>query len=384
MPRKTDPSRDLQAQKAAYLRARHNMSQEEIGTTLGGVSQPYVSRLLRRAEEMGWLVTQLHFVDRDIPEETLAEIYRLLEPRSLMEVLWTLGERTGRCIPNIRVFDSGSDSVTPQALEQRRQRFARSAAGSLNELIRAAQIVGVTWGRTVSELIEHLSGLHRGLSNQRTVQFVPVCAELVGLAMRGYSSSRLADRLNDIVNEGAGDHLSLAGVPAYIPRRYDRGKTEVLWEYVCDIGSYQKIFKQNMPLVAQMDALLTSVGSSDKPVGGSVAELVEAGEIDAKKLRSLVIGDIGGVLIPQPSLSNGDKRLIRELNEMWTGINLEHLQQTAFNASRNTKMPGNIVVALGRDKTPVLCEVIRMGLVNELMVDGDLAQSLEVALCDLL
>ena len=384
MPRKTDSSRDLQAQKAAYLRAQHNMSQEEIGTTLGGVSQPYVSRLLRRAEEMGWLVTQLHFVDRDIPEEALTEIYRLLVPQSLREILWRLGERTGQCIPNIRVFDSGGDTVTPQALEQRRQRFARSAASSLNEFIHAARVVGVTWGRTVSVLIEHLSQLNRSPRNQRSVQFVPVCAELVGLAMRGYSSSRLADRLNDIVNEGTGDHLSLTGVPAYIPRRYDRNKTKVLWEYVCDIGSYQKIFKQNMPLVAQIDALLTSVGSSDKPVGGSVTELVEAGEIDDRKLRSLVVGDIGGVLIPQPSLSNGDKRIIHELNGMWTGINLEHFQQIAFNASRNTKMPGNIVVALGRDKTPVLCEVIRMGLVNELMVDRDLAQSLEVALCNLI
>ena len=80
MARKTDPARDYQAQKAAYLRAQHNLSQEEIGKLLGGITQPHVSRLLARAEEMGWRVTEQHFVESDIPQEVMDEIRHLLEP----------------------------------------------------------------------------------------------------------------------------------------------------------------------------------------------------------------------------------------------------------------------------------------------------------------
>ena len=377
MPRKVEAARDLQAQKAAYLRAQHKLSQEEIGKVLGGITQPHVSRLLARAEEMGWLVTEQHFVQRDISEEVMEEIRHLLAPQPLVRALQQLGQQHNRLIPNVRVFDSGSTAMTPEAMILRRKRFGRMAAGRLEELLRGANIIGVAWGRTVSGLIEGLASLHRGLQHQSPIQFVPVCAELVGPATPEYSSSRLTDRLHDIVNDGKGERLSLSGVPAYIPRHYSQERARVIWEYVFDIGSYQKIFRGASPLLANMDALLTSIGPAEVIIGGNATELAAAGDIDIQQLQSLVVGDMGGVLIPQLGLSDAERTLVTELNTMWTGVRLNHLEYIAHDASRNTHKKGNIVIAIGRGRATILYEIIRLGLVNELLIDHDLATALE-------
>lgn len=372
MTRRADPSRDTQAQKAAYLRAQHSMSQEEIGRVLGGISQAHVSRLLRRAEDMGWIVTELHFIDKDIPEDILEEIHRLMEPPGLTEAIQKIGQQSGHCIPGARVFDSGSSSPTPEAAEMRRRRFGRLAAGRLAELLQQSEVVGVAWGRTVNNLIEGLAGKHLISRDQKPIQFVPVCAELLGLAMPEYSSTRLADRLDDLINGGKGERLSLSGVPAYIPRRYKKEQASMVRQYVHDISSYQKIFSDKFPLMAKMDTLISSIGPPDLPVGGAISELLTAGGIKADKLQSLIIGDMGGVLIPHPSLSRSDSRLIDELNMMWTGVNYEHLEHIARQSEQDTRRSGNIVVAIGRDKAPALIEIIRLGLVNELLIDEDL------------
>jgi DNA-binding transcriptional regulator LsrR (DeoR family) len=375
MARRADLSRDKQAQKAAYLRAQHNMSQEEIGGVLG-ISQAHVSRLLSRAGEMGCLVTELRFIEQGIPEETLEEIHQLLEPPAITDTIRKIGQQSGRFGPNARVFDSGTDSPTPEAAEMRRRRFGRSAAGRLAELLKQSDVVGVAWGRTVSNLIEGLDGKNLVSRELDPIQFVPTCAELLGLAMPGFSSTRLTERLIDLVNKGNGDRLSLSGVPAYIPRRYKKEQAAAVRQYVYDINSYQKIFRGKFPLASKIDTLLTSIGPPDQPVGGSVADLLTAAGIKAEKLQSLVIGDMGGVLIRQPTLDRSERRLINELNLMWTGLQYEHLEHIAREAAQNPRRTGNIVVAIGQDKAPVLIEIIRLGLVNEIIIDQDLARAL--------
>lgn len=379
MTRRADPSRDTQAQKAAYLKAQHSMSQEEIGGVLGGISQAHVSRLLSRAEDLGCLVTKLSFVEQGISEETLQEIYQLLEPPALTEAISKIGQQSSRCVPRARVFDSGTSSPTAEAAEIRRKRFGRSAAGRLAELIQQSEVIGVAWGRTVSNIIDGLVGKHLVSREQHPIQFVPTCAELLGLAMPEYSSTRLADRLIDLVNNGKGDRLSLSGVPAYIPRRYKKEQAAAVRQYVYDISSYQRIFRGKIPLAAKIDTLITSIGSPAFAVGGSITELLSAAGIKAEKLQSLIIGDMGGVLIRKPSLDRSERRLINELNMMWTGLHYEHLENIARESEQNQRKSGNIVVAIGREKAPALIEIIRLGLVNELLIDQDLAMALEQA-----
>jgi hypothetical protein len=54
------------------------------------------------------------------------------------------------------------------------------------------------------------------------VKFVPVCAELTSCASVEFSSSRIADRLNEVINGRRGEQFSLTDVPAFIPRRLQR------------------------------------------------------------------------------------------------------------------------------------------------------------------
>lgn len=377
MPRKASPLRDLQTQKAAYLRAQHKMSQEDIGQTLGGISQAHVSRLLSHAEKMGWLETELRFVSQGIADEVLEDIYQLLEPPELASAIRRIGQGNTSKIPNARVFDSGTDSATPEAMEIRRKRFGRAAAGRLMELLQSSEVVGVAWGKTISQLIEGMAS-QSALKYKQSIQFVPVCAELPGLAMPGYSSTRLAALLNELVNgEDWDEHFSLTGIPAYIPKRYEKEQAEMLWRYIVDISSYQKIFRNQFSFMARMDTLITSISAPALPMGGCISELLTAGGISAEDLNTLIVGDMGGVLIPRAGLNDKDKNRVDELNAMWTGVNYQHLRQIADESFRQPRKAGNIVIAVGQDKVPILTEVIRLGLANELLIDKSLATALE-------
>lgn len=368
--------RDKRAQQAAYLRARHNFSQDEIGRLLGGVSQSHVSRLLTHATDRGWLVTELHFNERNISAEALREIQHLMEPRRLVARFEEIRMRTGRMTPNIRVFDSGSESPTSGAFEIRCRRFGRSAAGRLEELLRQSSAVGLTWGRTVSSLIDGLAATNRSHRPDKPIIFAPVSAELITLAAPDYSSSLLAARLNGLFNNGQGETLRLGGVPAYIPRRYDAAKAQAIREYLLDAASYRRIFAGDAPLINRIDTVITSVGSADRPLGGAMEEVLSAADISAAELKSLIVGDVGGILIPKPGIAAEKTRQVNELNAMWTGITKEHLSRLAMRAA-GVGGAGVVVAAIGRERAAIIAEMIRLEMINELIVDWDLVNALE-------
>lgn len=371
--------RDRRAQQAAYLRARHNFSQEEIGKLLGGVSQSHVSRLLAHATEMGWLVTELRFNQRNMSPEALREIQHLLEPRRLVSRFDEIRARTGRMTPNVRVFDSGSESPTTGAFEIRARRFGRSAAGRLEELLRQSNAVGVTWGRTVSSMVDGLAAANRSYHGDKTITFAPVSAELITLAAPDYSSSLLAARLNNLFNDGAVETLRLGGVPAYIPRRYDAAKVQAIREYLLDAASYRLIFSGENPLINRLDTVITSVGSAERPLGGAMEEVLSAADITATQLKALIAGDVGGILIPKPDLPPDAVRQVDELNAMWTGITKEHLARIAIRAA-GVGGAGVVVAAIGRERARIVVEMIRLEMINELIIDWDLANALEALL----
>jgi DNA-binding transcriptional regulator LsrR (DeoR family) len=370
------PVRDQQALQAAYLRARHGLSQDEIRLHLGNVSQSHVSRLLAHATDRGWLVTELRFNDADLSPDVLRELQQLLEPRGLVEGLRKLGLSTGGLTPEVRVFDSGSDSPTSGAFDLRARRIGRSAAGRLTELLYRSTKVGVTWGKTVGAVVDGLEHAGRSLRKDRPVLFVPVTAELVTLASPDYSSTLLADRLNNSIGHGGGERLLLGGVPAFIPRRYDPAKTQAIREYIHDAASYRRIFVGKDALIDQIDMIITSVGSAERPFGGALSEVLSAADVSAERLRSLIAGDVGGVLIPKSGLSPGDAALLSEINMMWTGITMDHLLRLAAKATQNAT-PGVVVIAIGRERAGVVREMISQQLINQLIIDWDLAKTLE-------
>jgi DNA-binding transcriptional regulator LsrR (DeoR family) len=368
-----DPTdQDLRAQEAAYLRGQYGMSQDEIAKVLG-VNQPRVSRLLERAKAMKCFEEVARFVRTpNISEERMEAIRALLAPPDLRAALDGVASATGVTVRNVRVLESGirSDPTEEQA-DAALRKFGRTAAGRIEELIRESHVFAVAWGRTLGLATEHLSESRFHVDRQ-PILFVPVCAD--PRFPTRFSSTRLADDLNSVVNGGRGERLSLAGIPDFFRRRF-KGKNQVIREFSEYHASYRRIFASQRPLINRVDSILTGIGYAERPLGHRNQGLLTMGELSASELRELVVGDIGGVLIPRPGLNAGSRRRVENLNAMWTGIRLDHFTRIAKQAARSGK-PGVIVVAIGRRKAETLAEIIRCGLANELIVDEDLSAHL--------
>lgn len=385
MPKHAVLVHDLHAQQAAYLRAQYKMSQEEIGQLLDGLSQSQVSRLLKRAEDLKCFeehVTYRFHRTPDISDERMELIRAVMAPKHAIDRLRTLPSATAVHVRHLCVFDSGSDLDTPEALQQRLRRFGRLAAGRIAELLPRAQRFGITWGETVGRTVEGLAAL-RPPQSTTPIQFVPVCAEPLEPHTTEFASSRLADRLNTIINDGRGERFSLSGVPAFIPRRFQQQQAMTIRAFLEASASYRRIFRDKDPLVDHIDALLSSIGPNTRAVGFCRQELLQAGKITEQQLQAIVAGDLGGILIakpPVPRARRSQEKLVSALNKMWTGMRLDQIARIAKQAARNPQHPGVIVVALGRNKATALAEILRCGLVNELIIDKDL---LDVLLAEL-
>lgn len=372
---------DERAQCVAYMRATHNMSQTEIGHILGGLSQSQVSRLLAHAERNNYLVIEQRFVRELFSEDWIRKMDELLAPTGLTVELNDYCQRANLRAPRIRVFESGPGN-TAGALAQRRARFGRTAAGRLIELMEKSNVVGVAWGRTIKALADGIASSRQPLNKSRQIEFAAVCAELVSLGQHGHSASRLAESFDVTFNTAPGERPHLTGFPAYIPRHYDVDMRASIWRFISDTPGYQRVFSGPDALIHQMDMLVSSVGSSNTPVLGSFEELVTAGGLKANDLRQLVIGDLGGILIPRSGLSKAKKALIEELNGLWTGIKTEHVHAIADRAFADPSLSGVVVVAIQSERGDTAFELVNRGLVNELILDHTAAAQLLRRLID--
>ena len=377
--------KDLEAQQAAYLCAEHDMTQAEIGHMLGGLSQPRVSKLLRRAEERGWLRRSYQFIPTHISRERLAQLEKFVEPSTLVERLAAINSRTGVRVRSVHVADSGGGGTSTRSWTTRLARFGRSAAEPLAELISRSSVFAVTWGRTPSNLVFNLRPELWSQKGPLAIRFVPVCGEPYERASERETSSKLAEHLHKVAGCAAPVPPSLTGVPALISRKFRGRDLKGIHRFLDDAASYREVFGGTSPMIDQVDSLLTSAGPSNHPMGFIYDELLKAGSTPTRKLtparlEKLVVGDLGGVLFPRPGLDARGKREVAALNGMWTGVKQHHLERIAQAAARSTR-PGVIVAAIGgEDRAEIIAEVIRYGLVNELIIDRTLSDALVKAL----
>jgi DNA-binding transcriptional regulator LsrR (DeoR family) len=376
-PRRT--TKDLNAQIAAFLRGEHRLKQGEIARLLD-VSQSLVSRLLKRADQRGWLKVEYRFQSTGLTADRLAYLRRFLEPKGLMESLKGVHSRTGVRVRELRVVNSGGRGTSRRVLDSRIRHFGLQAAGRVGELIRQSDVFGVTWGTTVSHVVE---GIATGPLPQagRSTRFVPVCAEPLDQASNKDTSSHLVRQLHDLFQPDTPLPPSLTGVPALIPRSFRGTDARGIRKFVEHAASYREVFGSRSPLIEKVDSLLTSVGPSRRPMGFMYEELLRAGSTPSKKLTAaaltaLVAGDIGGVLLPRRDLTAAERREVHRLNAMSTGVTLTHLERIARDAD-STRRPGVIVVSLGgADRAEIIAEAVRWGLINELIVDQQLVEAL--------
>lgn len=286
-----------------------NRSKVEIADELS-LSRFKVARMLDQARERGVVTITLH--DRGSLVSELAD--RLVAELGLTEA--------------IVVESDGSD-------EQRREHVAAAAAEHLRETLRAGEVLGMSWGRTLTAMTENLTDLPAVSVVQLTgtvgtdIHQSPV--EIVRKVSTATGSSALplfAPMLVDDV--GIAASLRLQPDVANVIRMFGQVTTAML-----ALGSWD-------PLESQLAAV---VAPNER------AQLIEAGVV--AEVASTLVGHDGSILAP-------------EFTDRTIAIRADDLR----------RIPRVLLVASGVRKAAAARAVMRAGLVTGIVTDREIAESL--------
>jgi DNA-binding transcriptional regulator LsrR (DeoR family) len=407
MPKKwTKKEWDFMAQQVAWLLTEGKKKPREIvSERILDVSEATVTRLKNWAIENKWLVTTTCCsLDKEQKRRVTAKHLPLAE-----SVRSRLGEGTPSGVRDIWVFDSGSEATEKDEHESRLQRFGKTAAARLDELLPRMGTVGVTWGNTIGCLIRALGErFPNPPSEGKPTIFVPLSGVLLNDPSISLSSTSLVAQFHRIVNGKDSTHLplSLGAAPARIPYRFQatkrlltREEKKAIEALTHDIRGYRIVFLGGKeaeefnrslqrsergprrgnnfdPQVNRLDSLITSVGCDySKSKDPWLDELSTREELSPSDLDRLTHGDIGGVFIPKDGISNESMRKLNDINSRWLGSKVEVVRGCAEYASEK-ETPGVILVAVGKRKARIVTECVRKGLVNQLIIDYDLAKAI--------
>jgi DNA-binding transcriptional regulator LsrR (DeoR family) len=381
--KKTD---ELDMLAAAYL-ASEGRLQTEIASDLK-LSQPAVSRLLSQARKK-YLREEVHFLREHVDDETMQRVLQRTSRLDLSRILNRLAKRFDQPRgPVVRVFPSGSRHVTPEDWENRLKAFGRASGPYLKDLLLRAAVCGISWGQTLGHVVASLQNLPMPPPRaEDPIQIIPLCGEPLGNAPTSLSSTSLAENLERFLNGRVVSNLSLSMVPAFIPCGFTKCQLEGVWKLIGLVKAHERIFGPRQTtqggapaLVEKADMILTSVGPAERPLGYGSGELFRTGGLELEQLRELLLGDISGICIAKPTITPKQKEMISSLNLRWTGINRRHLESCARRSTATDPFsgaPGVCVVAIGRNKAQFVCDAVKMGLINHLIIDDDLEEGLE-------
>ncbi len=361
---------------AAYLRSEKKL-QEEIAAILK-ISQPEVSRLLKRAVKKKWL-------------EYPPPAFRCpAEVRDLWE------RAHARFFSSERLLARLKESELPGVSRLKKVSiyygepgggFNRTVLPAVEAVFAHAGVLGVTWGRTVRGLVTALrEHLRRPLRTENPVRFVPLCGELLQHPddRIEHSSSALASSLHELINgpgAGAVAPTSLRGIPAFIPPGFSVGEVKTIRRFMRQFAGYGTVFGgecdgDDLPLACQLDTVLTSVGAVEAGQRGIfVDERIRLGELSERELLNSVVGDIGGLIIPRRNLSAAQARRIAAMNERWTGIKQADLERCAEDAADSAR-PGVVLLAPDRHRKDMVLRCVELGLASQLIISRELADEL--------
>jgi len=379
MPRKNSIDRAVLRAAVAFEIGR-NKRQQVIGNTLR-ISQSEVSRLRSEAEEHGWLgPPSFRVADHEVWRRAEELFY---STGALCDELRRFVGPRGRLLHRIVLLHTGYDG-----------RIDAGAVAFFGQLFRDARTVGVTWGRTISRVVDALQQRNASTpvtNKSHPVTFVPLCGEpLADGDPSSHSSSVLAQRLTEIFNGGstAVSSPSIAGVQAFIPLKVGQlDKSPTIQHLFSMVRGHARVFGtpdgpsgNGPPLVQNLSGILTSIGRVDRDRRGTfLTERIQVGDISEEQMLRSVAGDIGGVIIPKSGIRADDEQLIDAMNRNWTGVRLEHLHQCAKAALADgfgPERPGVVVLALGAERVQVVLRCLQLGIVNQLVINKALADGL--------
>ena len=389
-PRTRASEREPLIAAAAHLRAS-GFVQTVIAARLG-ISQAEVSRLLNAARLEGWLAETPQFKMKDEKVWRAAErrYFSVERTRASLQARYQAG---GSLLHRVTLID-----ILPS------RRIDPASARVVATMLGKARYVGVTWGPTIGRLVEALRELRYQApfrEMNRRIDFVPLCGEPLGdPGDPGHdSSSALAKELTTEFNSGdrPTPPPSIAGVPAFIPLQFRDGiQLETIRRFIRGVRGYANVFgatgqpwelngagKQpgGGPLASKLDAILTSVGTAADRLdrGIFLKERINCGDITESDLERTCVGDVGGVIIRAAGISAEEGERIDAMNDRWTGIRIDHLQQCAKAAMEEgfrPEKPGVLMLAAGARRRNVVLRCVELGLVSELIIDHELNHTL--------
>ncbi len=292
--------------RAHYLQDR---SRVDISESLG-ISRFKVARLLTRAREEGLVTIDIH--DWGLPD---------------VELGLRLQKKLGLTHCQVVRSHGGDETV--------RHQIGAVAAQALGETLREDEVLGVTWGRTLTATASQLQHLPR----------------LSVVQLTGFVAGDLASSPIEVVRQAS--QRSGGDVhPIFSPLIVGDAETAENLRRHPDIRTAIDLF----PAVT---TALLSVGAWNPP-DSQVREVLASDDLD-NALSKGCIGDIAGILFRE------DGTLVDpEFQERCVSILYEQLQ----------KVPRVVAVAGGAAKADAIRTVSKVGLITELFTDHTLAEAI--------
>lgn len=406
---------ELDYMKIAFLKSR-NLKQSDIANALG-TSEAAVSRVLapegKAAKYLRILPPQF---DWSLVNETQEKQLRaMLDEDDLSGKLAEL--LSGQCkTVSLRatVISATAEISNPASIDgPLAESFYASAASVIWPLLSTGKIIGITWGRSLAQLLAAARKLRlaspyqdRDRNDPDQPQVIPLCGESLG-SMRpsSLSSSALAQGFGELLTSRAEDeYLSLNMVPVFFPgpQAFDERELRGARKLLNFSLAYVKVFgpqpdgtagPQNPasrksdrpipptsldePLAERLDVVVTSISRENRPFGMGDSEENSWNAVLLADLERLLIGDLAGVPLHRPRLTPKENDKLDELLQRWTGLKESHLRDCAARAMRNGKGPaGVIVIGSGVERVSCVLEAVRRGLVNHVVVDEALGRAL--------
>ena len=383
MKKVQDDQKTIEMLAAAVL-AGEGRAHKDIKYLLG-VSGSAVTRHLTKARKE-FLREQVRFLSYKVPRATMEKVRRRLTQQPLQEKLEKLGRSQGReRAIRLRVFPCGGGGED----RERMKKLGEFAAPVVRQLLLRSRSCGLTWGGMLKAVVTGLRDLPFPPPWRKTpIQCIPLSGEPLARDRASFSSSSLARDLGIIINGDQYDAPSLAMVPAFIPDAFRKHEQEGVRNLIELVKSYHDIFggqgngnsdtQTAKPKAMTLDMILTSVGSLDKPLGFGRGVLFDEMSVSYQDLKSFLVAEVGGVCIPRPNLAADKKEQFHKVQNSWTGLRLEHLMACAARGGGALKgPPGVVVISGGKGKASAVCELIKLGLVNYLLIDEVLAEELD-------
>ncbi len=322
-----------QTARAAWLYYVGGYRQEQTAALLG-ISRLKVHKILAEARDSGIVKISIQHRFSRIAEveESIRRKYNL---------------RFCRVTPPLAA-ESGSNgkksSPTPAQLAEQgpiaRRGVGIVAAELLSRKLRANEqcVVGVGWGRTISQIPTHLAGI-----SKPQTKFVSVMGSLTRTSAT--NPLEVASRFAQVTG-GEGHFLPVPFIANTIADR------QVLMS--------QTIFQETLALAEKATFYLASLGQCDEHSPLFKQQHLSSTELRGLKRAGAVCDFIG-------KFFDADGRIVdNDVNDRTLAVDLKHLRKREV-----------VLLSAGQEKLPGVRGLLKAGLVNGLVIDGDTAFRLD-------